>query len=89
MKAIFINLFHYLIVLFGYPRFLLILFVTGITTFSPTMALAYVDPNTGGFIFQLFYPIFVVVGISYLFLKRQIKKLFLNFINLIQKTFGK
>lgn len=50
---------------------------------------AYVDPNTGGYIFQLFYPIFVAIGISYFFLKRQIKQLCLSFLNLIRKAFGK
>lgn len=52
-------------------------------------ALAYVDPNTGGYIFQLLYPVFIAVGICYLFLKRQIKQLFLSFIHFIRKAFGK
>lgn len=52
-------------------------------------AQAYVDPNTGGYIFQLFYPIFVAIGIGYFFLKNQVKKLCHSFLNLIRKPFGK
>ena len=56
---------------------------------SAKEALAYVDSNTGGYIFQLLYPVFMAVGIGYLFLKRQIKQLLLSFINFIRKAFGK
>ena len=45
---------------------------------SANEAHAYVDPNTGGYVFQLLYPIFVAIGIGYFFLKRQIKQLFLS-----------
>ena len=49
-------------------------------------ALAYVDPNTGGYVFQLLYPIFVAIGIGYFFLKNQIKKLSHNFSSFLRKT---
>ena len=49
---------------------------------STTIALAYVDPNTGGYIFQLLYPVFMAIGIGSYFLKNQIKKLWHSFINL-------
>lgn len=56
-------------------------------------ALAYIDPNidpnTGRFIFQLLYPVFAAIGIGYFFLKSQIKQLFMGFLNLIRKAFGK
>lgn len=67
----------------------LITLVTFYLLFITNKAQAYVDPNTGGYIFQLLYPIFVAIGIGYLFLKKQIKQLFLSFLNLIRKAFGK
>lgn len=67
----------------------LIFFITIYILLITNKAQAYVDPNTGGYIFQLFYPIFVAIGIGYFFLKNQIKKLCRSFLNLIRKTFGK
>lgn len=53
-------------------------------------ALAYVDPNTGGYIFQLFFPVISVIAFVYLFLKRQVKlffsKIFSFFKSLIDKV---
>ena len=67
----------------------LICLVILILLLSANEAQAYVDPNTGGFIFQLFYPIFVAIGIGYFFLKNQIKKLWRSFMNLLKNFFGK
>jgi hypothetical protein len=38
---------------------------------SPSRALAYVDPNAGGFIFQIVTPIAVIGAVALAFLKRQ------------------
>jgi hypothetical protein len=41
---------------------------------NPSYAFAYIDPNTGGFMFQLLFPIVSAIGLAYLFFKNQIKK---------------
>jgi hypothetical protein len=43
---------------------------------APSYALAYVDPNTGGYVFQIFFPIVSAIAAGYLFFKNQIRKLF-------------
>ena len=44
-------------------------------------AFAYVDPNTGGYVFQLLFPIISIIAFAYLFLKRQVKLLFARIIS--------
>jgi hypothetical protein len=38
------------------------------------ISLAYIDPNTGGIIFQNLFPLFSAVIFIYIFFKKQIKK---------------
>lgn len=52
-------------------------------------ASAYVDPNTGGFIFQLLFPIVSVAAFVYLFLKRQVKLLLGKMVSFFKSVFGK
>jgi|WetSurMetagenome_2_1015567.scaffolds.fasta_scaffold990892_1 hypothetical protein len=47
-----------------------------IASIMPDSAYAYVDPNTGGYFFQVLFPIAAGVAACYLFLKNYIKKLF-------------
>ena len=43
---------------------------------TPLPALAYIDPNTGGMIFQILAPILAMVTSAWLFLKDRIKATF-------------
>jgi hypothetical protein len=43
---------------------------------SPLSASAYVDPNTGGLLFQLLAPLFAAIAGGWLFLRRWIASLF-------------
>jgi hypothetical protein len=38
-------------------------------------ALAYIDPNTGGYVFQFLFPVFAAVLAGYIFCKNYIKRL--------------
>jgi hypothetical protein len=58
-------------------------------TINATDAFAYIDPNTGGYVFQLLFPIISVIGFAYLFLKRQIKLLFARIISFIKSVIEK
>lgn len=44
----------------------------------PAFSFAYVDPNTGGYVFQVLFPIISALGAAYLFFKNHIKKMFNN-----------
>lgn len=37
----------------------------------PTAAFAYIDPNTGGYVFQMLFPVFSVIAAVFLFFKNQ------------------
>ena len=52
-------------------------------------AFAYVDPNTGGYIFQLLFPLISAIAFAYLFLKRQIKMLLVRMGNFFKGIFSK
>ena len=43
---------------------------------SPLPALAYIDPNTGGMIFQVLAPILAMITSAWLFLRDRIKAVF-------------
>jgi hypothetical protein len=73
-------------------RVMLVLLVISFAISNASDAFAYVDPNTGGYVFQLVFPILSIVGLAYLFLKRQIKLLFAGICSLsksiLKKTFS-
>ncbi len=52
-------------------------------------ALAYIDPNTGGYVFQLLFPIISIIAFAYLFLKRQVKLLFARIISFFKHILEK
>jgi hypothetical protein len=52
--------------------------------FNVTDVFAYIDPNTGGYVFQLMFPILSAIAFAYLFLKRQIKLLFARIVSFIK-----
>ncbi len=54
-----------------------------------TDAPAYIDPNTGGYVFQLLFPIISIIAFAYLFLKRQVKLLFGKIGFIFKKVFEK
>jgi hypothetical protein len=73
-------------------RVMLVLLVIYFAISNASEAFAYVDPNTGGYVFQLVFPIISIIGFAYLFFKRQIKLLFAGISSfskgIIKKTFS-
>ncbi len=43
-----------------------------VLVFSHSPALAYFDPNAGGFLFQIFSPLIGIAGVSVLLLRRRV-----------------
>jgi hypothetical protein len=41
----------------------------------PSVAFAYVDPNTGGYVFQVLFPILSAAAAIFVFFKRQVSAL--------------
>lgn len=66
-----------------------LVFATSLVMTGAMDAFAYIDPNTGGYIFQLFFPIISVIAFVYLFLKRQVKMFFLKIINFFKTLIDK
>jgi hypothetical protein len=60
----------------GNQIFSFIFFTAWMIILYPDTALAYIDPNTGGYVFQLLFPIVSAIGFAYFFLKKQIKIIF-------------
>jgi hypothetical protein len=60
----------------GNQIFSFIIFTACMIILYPDTALAYIDPNTGGYIFQLLFPIVSAIVFAYFFLKKQIKIIF-------------
>lgn len=56
---------------------------------SSACAHAYVDPNTGGYVFQLFFPVIAAITACYVFFKNQVKQFFLKLCLLFRKPDGK
>lgn len=54
------------------PNLLLLTFVLSILLL-PLDSYAYIDPNTGGWLFQLLFPVLVAIGIAWNFLKTKIR----------------
>lgn len=52
---------------------------------KPNLAHAYIDPNTGGYLFQILFPVISMIAAIYLFFKNQIISLFLKIIGLLKK----
>ena len=40
--------------------------------FTDTWILGYIDPNAGGWLFQLMFPVFVAIGGAWLVLRRKV-----------------
>lgn len=53
---------------------------------EPDAACAYIDPNTGGYIFQLLFPIISAAAGLYLFFKKQIVSLLTKLSGLFRKN---
>jgi hypothetical protein len=54
----------------------ILIWLIGIHLVQPPRALAYTDPNTANFIFQLLFPIFAVIGMGFLMFKNFIRRKF-------------
>jgi len=50
-------------------------------------ALAYVDPNTGGYVFQILFPILSGIAAIFLFFRDQAKRAIHGIVNLVRRTF--
>lgn len=64
------------------------LFIILISICAPNIAFAYVDPNTGGYIFQSLFPVITAIVAGYLFFKNQIKNLFYKLKRLFKRDNG-
>lgn len=59
-------------------RFLFIVFLSVLTL--PSVAWAYIDPNTGGMIFQMLAPILAAIAGAWVMAKDYIKRIFFRLI---------
>jgi hypothetical protein len=46
------------------------------TLFSGPGSVGYIDPNAGGWLFQMLFPVFVAIGGAWLVLRRKVGALF-------------
>jgi hypothetical protein len=67
---------------------LIILLTSSFWVANAVDAFAYVDPNTGGYVFQLLFPVLSAAGLAYLFLKRQIKLLCVRIYSFVKRAFS-
>jgi hypothetical protein len=67
-------------------RILLFLSLYFLSDISP--AHAYIDPNTGGYVFQLLFPLFAGIAAGYVFFKKQIKRLLSMLLSFFKKSGG-
>lgn len=49
----------------------------------PASSFAYIDPNTGGYVFQMLLPIVSAIAAAFLFFKRQVFAFFSKIKNLL------
>lgn len=49
---------------------------------------AYVDPNTGGYVFQILFPILSGIAAIFLFFRDQAKRAIHGVVNLVRRVFG-
>jgi len=52
----------------------------------PSDSYAYIDPNTGGYIFQLLFPIISAIGAIAIFFRNGLKRLFDIFLRMVGLT---
>ncbi len=52
----------------------------------PGLAFAYIDPNAGGFLFQLLTPVFIAIIAFWAFLKHKLKALWSRLAAFLGKT---
>jgi len=52
---------------------------------APGMAYAYIDPNTGGYFFQILFPVISTVVAVYLFFKNQVMSFYAKLTGLFKK----
>ena len=53
-----------------------LLLISAAVLAAPSIAFAYIDPNTGGYVFQMLLPIATAVAAAFLFFKRHILNFF-------------
>jgi len=53
----------------------ILLSMAALILLQASYAFAYIDPNTGGYVFQFLFPIFAAITAGYVFFKNQIKRL--------------
>jgi len=63
----------------------LVLLTVVIVQLTVTPAFAYIDPNTGGYVFQFLFPIFAAIAAGYVFFKNQIKRIALKLFSFFKK----
>lgn len=71
-----------------YLKSFVFVFILSIITIRPVMA-AYIDPNTGGMLFQILAVLFGVISGLLLFFSSQIKKGFYRFRRYVRDLFVK
>lgn len=52
----------------------------------PVFAYAYIDPNAGGFLFQILTPVFIAIVACWAFLKHKLKALWTRMTALFRKS---
>ena len=51
----------------------------------PATASAYIDPNTGGYVFQILFPVLSAIAGLFLFCRNYIKQLFVRLFSIFRK----
>ncbi len=51
----------------------------------PSHACAYIDPNTGGYVFQILFPVLSAIAGLFLFCRNFIKQLFVRLFSIFRK----
>jgi hypothetical protein len=68
----------------SYVLSLFLMILTPVVLF-PTTAGAYIDPNTGGYVFQILFPVLSAIAGMFLFFRNFIKQLFVRLFSLFHK----
>jgi hypothetical protein len=72
-----------------FPTFALIVFMQAWHSPLTNMHAAYIDPNTGGMLFQLLAVLFAVFSGMLLFFSRQVKTIFSRFLRFLRNLIGR